>query len=125
MKEFAKKFYLSKTWRDCRNAYKRSVGGLCERCIGKGLYVPGEIVHHKIHLTPDNMHDYQILLDWSNLELLCKNCHADVHKRIKKRYKIGRDGKVCCTPPLSKKNTHPGVPKTEQKKNKSREISES
>ena len=47
MKEYARAFYLSPAWQNCRNTYAQSVGGLCERCLRKGLYVPGEIVHHK------------------------------------------------------------------------------
>ena len=56
-KEFARAFYNSKRWKDCRRAYiaKRiSIdGGMCETCHE----VPGYIVHHKIELTPDNISD--------------------------------------------------------------------
>lgn len=30
-REFAKKFYNSKAWKKCREAYKKKVNGLCER----------------------------------------------------------------------------------------------
>ena len=94
MREFAESFYSSKAWHDCRKAYRLSVGGLCERCRSKGLIVPGEIVHHKVHLTPDNITNESVTLDWSNLELLCRNCHAEIHNNIKKRYFVDENGKI-------------------------------
>ena len=44
-------FYNSQAWKDTRRNYKQSVGGLCERCLKKGLYNPAEVVHHKTPLT--------------------------------------------------------------------------
>ena len=43
MKDFAKSFYASRAWKNCRRAYAASVGGLCEDCKAKGLIMPGEI----------------------------------------------------------------------------------
>ena len=94
MKEFARQFYSSVAWRNTRAAYTASVGGLCERCKAKGRLTPAEIVHHKTHLTPDNITDTNITLDWANLEALCRDCHGEVHKKIKKRYKIDKFGRV-------------------------------
>jgi len=94
MREFAKAFYTSRAWADCRKAYKKSVGGLCERCLKAGRYSPGEIVHHKIHLTPQNITQPNITLDWDNLELLCRDCHAAEHDARKRRYKIDENGTV-------------------------------
>lgn len=73
-REFAKDFYNSKQWKECRKGYKRLVHGLCERC-GK----PGDIVHHKIKLTPYNINNPEITLNWDNLELLCIDCHNREH----------------------------------------------
>ena len=92
--EAANKFYSSIEWKTCRIAYKKSVGGLCERCLKKGLYNPGEIVHHRIHINAENITDPQILTDFKNLELLCRKCHAEEHDRTKKRYKIDAFGNV-------------------------------
>ena len=64
-RDFAKGFYKSKAWKDCRAAYFKAARGLCERCLSKGIYKPGEIVHHKEHISPDNIHDPKVLLDWS------------------------------------------------------------
>lgn len=75
MKEFARKFYLSAAWRETREyIYKRDMG-LCVRC-GR----PGEIVHHIIHLTPRNIDNPSITLSEDNLELLCRDCHAQEHE---------------------------------------------
>ncbi|HFK2719163.1 TPA: HNH endonuclease [Escherichia coli] len=74
MKPFAKKFYKSKAWTDCRNAYFTSQHGLCERCNG-----PGKIVHHTIYLNPNNIDDPNISLNHELLELLCQDCHNKEH----------------------------------------------
>lgn len=73
-REFAKAFYKSKAWRTCREGYIKSVYGLCERC-GQ----PGDEVHHKIRLTPSNINDPNVALNWDNLELLCMSCHSKEH----------------------------------------------
>lgn len=100
MKEYAAKFYSSKAWQDCRRAYAKSVRGLCERCLANGIYKAGEIVHHKEHINPANITDPNIILDWNNLELLCRECHTDEHSAeihksgLKKRYKLDELGRV-------------------------------
>ena len=93
MKDFAASFYKSKAWQQCRAAYAKSVGGLCEQCLKAGLVKPGEIVHHKVHLTPDNINDPAVTLAWRNLELLCRDCHAKVHGTVR-RYKVDEMGRV-------------------------------
>jgi len=94
-----KAFYHSQAWKNTRRNYRQSVGGLCERCLAKGMIVPAEIVHHKIPLTADNMNDLNISLSWKNLQALCRQCHAEVHddmyaERTGRRYKIDRSGHV-------------------------------
>lgn len=69
-REFARKFYHSKAWRICRDGYYVSKFGICERCGRAGV-----IVHHKIELTPANINDPSITLNWDYLELLCIECH--------------------------------------------------
>ena len=78
-REFARKFYGSRAWKECRASYILSVNGLCERCLANGKYVAGEEVHHKIYLTPDNINNPYITLNWDNLELLCSSCHSKEH----------------------------------------------
>ena len=94
MKDFAASLYKSKAWQDCRAAYLKQAGGLCERCLARGLYVPGVIVHHRVHLTADNVNDPSVSLNPANLELLCRDCHALEHSRIKRRYRIDEGGRV-------------------------------
>jgi len=72
--EWAKAFYKSGAWLKCRAAYIQSVFGLCEKC-GR----PGWIVHHKIKLTPGNINDPNVTLNWDNLEYLCQDCHNREH----------------------------------------------
>lgn len=94
MKDFAKSFYTSRAWKNCRRAYAASVGGLCEECKGKGLVVPGEIVHHKTELTPQNINDASVTLNWDNLELVCREHHAQAHGARQRRYTVDAVGRV-------------------------------
>ena len=92
-------FYNTPAWRKTRVAYLKSVGGLCERCFSIGIVTPAEIIHHKIPLDENNIHDPKMTLGWDNLQALCRECHAKVHddiyaERTKKRYKIDKSGKV-------------------------------
>ena len=82
---FAKSFYSSKTWQDCRNGYKAYRRHLCEDCLARGLYVPGDIVHHVVELTPENIGDPNVSLNWDNLRLVCRQCHGDVHNKNRKK----------------------------------------
>ena len=92
-KGFADAFYTSTAWKKCARGYRRSVGGLCEKCRAKGLIVPAEEVHHKIHLTPANINRPEIALNWRNLVALCKDCHIKEH-RGEKRWTVDTDGNV-------------------------------
>lgn len=74
-KDFAKDFYRSSAWKKCRASFIISQHGLCERCNCKA----GTIVHHKIYLTPENINDPNITLNFENLELLCQDCHNKEH----------------------------------------------
>lgn len=70
----AKRFYKSRTWQKCRNAYFQSQYGLCERCSGVG-----KIVHHKVYINATNVNDPHVMLNHDNLELLCQECHNREH----------------------------------------------
>ena len=109
-KEWAKQFYSSKRWQDCRNGYAAMRGYLCENCLKQGIYKPGAIVHHVEELTPLNITNPEIALGYSNLELLCRECHKEIHgiggrwdavnqkkkeaKRQRQRFTIDASGKV-------------------------------
>lgn len=94
MKEYAKEFYSSKTWQKCREGYKKSVGGLCERCLRNGKITAGVIVHHKVHISQENIKDPAVTLNWANLELVCRDCHAVEHGATEHRYEADALGRI-------------------------------
>ena len=73
--EWAIDFYNSKAWEDCRLAFMRSKFFICERCGGAAT-----IAHHKTYLTPANINNPDITLNWENLEALCQDCHNKEHQ---------------------------------------------
>lgn len=96
--EYAEKFYNSRRWQETRAAYARSVSYLCEECLKQGIYKTGEIVHHKTHITADNIDNPDVTLSWDNLMYVCRDCHARFHKAHNKRYGFDESGNVI--PPL-------------------------
>lgn len=81
-------FYKSKQWLIARTVNIQNANGKCERC---GMVA--DEVHHKIHLTVDNVKDALISLNQNNLELLCKECHNKEHDRFKKKHNpFDKDG---------------------------------
>ena len=74
------RFYTTRAWRKCRETFLQDRGGLCEVCLSKGLIEPATEVHHKQHITPDNVDDPRITLSHDNLMALCENCHAEQHR---------------------------------------------
>ena len=90
--DWARKFYSSNAWRDCRDSYAASVGGLCERCLENGRISPGEVVHHKTPLSATNINDPTISLNWDNLMLVCTRCHAEIHSG--KRWTVDEFGRI-------------------------------
>ena len=82
-------FYNTKAWKQNRVAYAISQNCICERC-GRAVYVSGinsylpkrkrlrYVVHHKEHLNETN-YTKDIAFDWNNLELLCIECHNQIH----------------------------------------------
>lgn len=74
MKDYAKGFYKGKAWKSTQAAYMVSQYYICERCGS-----PARVVHHKNYISPQNIHDPAVTLDWKNLEALCMDCHAVEH----------------------------------------------
>ena len=109
-KEFAKRFYSSKAWQDCRNERMKMSHHLCDNCLAKGIYKPAKYVHHVEELTPFNIHRPEVALNFDNLQCVCVECHNEIHdnhgrwskineaKRKKKldsmRYVVDETGKV-------------------------------
>lgn len=86
--DWAVAFYHSPQWLHNRKAYMERVVDtpfglvpslMCERCYEQGKLVPAKVVHHKIHLTPQNITDPNIALSFDNFQRLCQDCHAAVH----------------------------------------------
>jgi len=95
-REFARAFYSSKQWQDCRDSYAAQRRHLCENCLARGIYTPGVIVHHIEELTPANIQRPEVTLNPANLRLVCRDCHAEEHKSRNKgrRYIVGDGGKI-------------------------------
>ncbi|MEG1874706.1 MAG: hypothetical protein RR185_03980 [Angelakisella sp.] len=98
-RDFAKPFYNSRLWRRCRAAYKAyrvSVdGGLCETCHD----ALGSIVHHKDWLTPNNVSDPDITLNFSNLKLDCVACHNKEDADERTDCYMDKHGQLQAAPP--------------------------
>lgn len=94
-------FYGTQAWKRCRAGYVKYRRGLCEKCLERGIYNAGEIVHHKIPITNDNVNDPNVTLNWENLQLLCRECHAEAHGLPRKRYKVLPNGQI--VPPYAKR----------------------
>ena len=93
-KDFAKQFYHSQAWVNLRNSYAKRRHYLCEDCLAKGEYQHGDIVHHVIELTPDNIHDKSVTLNEANLKLVCRSCHKRIHDGNNKRWVVDEWGKI-------------------------------
>ena len=93
MKEYAKGFYKSQAWKQTRLAFYKEKKGLCEECLKQGIVKAGVIVHHKIHITQENINNTTVTLDKNNLELLCRDCHGKKHGKDR-RYRVDNNGNV-------------------------------
>lgn len=73
-REFAARFYDSARWKRTQAAVMKAYNYTCQRC-GR----PAKIVHHRVWLTPDNINDPDVTLNWDNLVPLCQDCHNREH----------------------------------------------
>ena len=73
-KDYAKWFYNSQAWIKASKAYAASKFYICERCGRQG-----NVVHHKTKITPKNINNPEITLDFNNFMLLCHDCHNIIH----------------------------------------------
>ena len=62
-------------------------------CLASGIYRAGEVVHHITELTPDNISNPDISLNFNNLKLLCRDHHGQAHRQGR-RYFVNSDGKI-------------------------------
>lgn len=96
-KEWARIFYNSKQWKQCRESYIkeriRIDGGLCEQCHQN----PGYMLHHKVILTKENISNPDVTLNWELLNWECKSCHDReeghfINKKTGTLCKFDKDG---------------------------------
>jgi predicted kinase len=52
---------------------------VCEECLLNGEMSPISIVHHTIELTPENINNPEVALNFDNLRGLCLDCHNKTH----------------------------------------------
>ncbi len=98
MRNKIKAFYSSIAWKNFREAYKKSVGGLCEECYKNGRVTPAVDVHHIVKLTDENINDPEIALNEKNCVALCKLCHEKRHRKNIRRYNVDPYGRVTINP---------------------------
>lgn len=92
-------FYKTQAWKQTSRNYKKSVGGLCERCMKRGIIQTADIIHHRVPLTTETVSDLNLSLNWDNLQALCRKCHGEVHAELERerkgrRYTIDENGRV-------------------------------
>lgn len=88
-RDFAKDFYNSKAWKECRAFVISRAFGLCECCH----QTTGKIVHHVEWITAENVGDPSVTLNPDNLMYVCKECHERIHAGTKDNTVIARFGK--------------------------------
>lgn len=78
-----KKAYGSSQWKSLRKAYLEA-HPICEECEKKGIVNAGTpenplSIHHKKSPFGGGEINWTLLLDESNLETVCQECHAEIH----------------------------------------------
>ena len=76
--------YADPRWRPLREQVMARDGGLCQECLAKGILTPATQVHHRISPFQRGLSDadFQFLAwDLSNLEAICRDCHAAIHAK--------------------------------------------
>ena len=89
MREFAREFYKSQSWLRCSRGFMQSKNYICERCGA-----PASICHHKKYLTPENINNPLIALNWNNLECLCQECHNIEHMQKHSKVYFDESGQI-------------------------------
>ncbi len=74
-------FYCTKAYLDLAQAMKIKSDGECARCH-KIFNISDLRPHHKIELTIENITDTTITLNPANIEVICHDCHNQVHQRF-------------------------------------------
>lgn len=78
-------WYKLPVWRRLRKSKLRDQP-LCERCYKRGEWVFAIVVHH----VKPFRGDWELFLDFDNLESACKKCHdGSIQREEKRGYVIG------------------------------------
>lgn len=79
-RKLRQKAYNNTKWRKLRETFIRE-HAICEDCLSKGKITPSQDVHHiKTPFQNGNI-NYNLLLDYTNLVALCKDCHGARHAK--------------------------------------------
>lgn len=73
--------YRTAEWEKVRQYVIQRAHGLCEECLRQGRIEAGVDVDHIEPLSDDNWQDWNIAYNPDNLQLLCRPCHAEKHRR--------------------------------------------
>ena len=80
-------FYNSKEWTDFRKVViaerMKEDGFVYDEVTGKPIVKAYDIIlHHKIHLTEENVHDYSISLNPDNIQIVAHKTHNIIHNKL-------------------------------------------
>ncbi len=80
-----KDWYNRPAWKRLRRSKLRDQP-LCERCFKRGKLVVAIIVHH----MTAHKGDWELFLDFDNLQSVCKDCHdGSIQREEKSGYRVG------------------------------------
>jgi predicted kinase len=99
-----KSFYASQAWTQLRLRLINERGITCEHCGQSVTKTKDLIGHHKVELTPENVHDHLISLNPELIELICFDCHNKEHRRF--GYQGVKKVFIVYGPPMSGKTTY-------------------
>ena len=80
-------FYNTPEWKKLRKYKFNEADGLCEQCWKNGIVEQGIEVHHKVPIEKN----WERRLDYTNLILLCPDCHNHEHNRESELQKFLND----------------------------------
>lgn len=80
MRKLRAEAYNNTAWRKMRDTYLKE-HPLCEEHLKRGEVVAAEDVHHKKSPFQKGEINYNLLLNYENLESVCKECHGNIHSK--------------------------------------------
>lgn len=99
-----KSFYASEKWINFRLRLINERGTKCSRCGERIVKSKDLIGHHKVELTPENVHDRMISLNPELVDLVCFDCHNKEHNRFGKI--AAKQVYLVYGPPMSGKSSY-------------------